>query len=209
MKQSATDAKKARLLALASTMLEQKGFQQLKVAELARAGSVSISTVYAIFGSKEGIYLSYIESKIDALLEAIDGIADEDPVMQLKQYAGFIFGTLEQGRLVFEEGVSSNPLFFNSVSNEFPQSAKKIHSFLAACFSKINPGLEKEQTDLLGYAFSGQLHGYMQYWVMAGGDPLVLAEQLCDTFICQTKGCYPYAQDKDAEAKGGSDENRT
>ncbi|WP_345984837.1 TetR/AcrR family transcriptional regulator [Sulfurimonas sp. HSL-1656] len=208
MKKSVMDAKKARLLALASTMLEQKGYQQLKVAELARAGSVSISTVYAIFGSKEGIYLAYIESKIAALLEAIDGIADEDPVLQLKQYAGFIFGTLEQGRIVLEEGVRNNPLFFNALSNEFSQSAKKIHSFLTACFAKINPGLEKEQTDLLVYIFSGQLHGYMQYWVVAGGNPLALAEQLCETFICQTKGCYPYAQGKDAEAKGGSDENR-
>ncbi|WP_345969478.1 TetR/AcrR family transcriptional regulator [Sulfurimonas sp. HSL1-6] len=205
---SATDTKKARLLKIASTMLEHEGFQQLKVAELAKAGSVSISTVYAMFGSKEGIYLAYIESKIATLLEAIDRIADEDPVIQLKQYAGFIFGMLEQGRLVFEEGVSSNPLFFNAVSNEFPQSAKKIHSFLATCFSKINPDLDREQTDLLGYVFSGQLHGYMQYWVVAGGDLQVLAGQLCDTFICQTRGCYPDTRNAARQQKGGSDENR-
>ncbi|WP_345987265.1 TetR/AcrR family transcriptional regulator [Sulfurimonas sp. HSL1-2] len=203
MSKRVPDMKKAKLLEVASMMLEREGFQQFKVAELARAGSVSISTVYAIFGSKEGIYFAYIEAKIVTLFEGLDRVAAEGPLIQLKHYANIIFGMVEQGRPVLEEGIRNNPLFFNALSNEFPQSAQKLYTFLAACFLKINPDLDERQARLLAYAFNGQLHGYLQYWVAAGGDPQALAEQLCDTFVCQAKACHPQTRHTAGQQNGG------
>ncbi|UFS61841.1 TetR/AcrR family transcriptional regulator [Sulfurimonas sp. HSL-3221] len=203
MTKSVPDTKRVKLLEMAAQMLEREGFQQFKVAELAKAGSVSISTVYAMFGSKEGIYLAYIEAKIAMLFEGIDRLNADDPVLQLQHYASMIFEMVQQGRLVLEEGVRNNPLFFSALGNEFPQSAQKLYAFLASCFSKINPNLDQRAAQLCAYAFNGQLHGYLQFWVVAGGDPQALAEQLCDTFICQTRGSYTDAQHKTADKKRG------
>jgi len=203
MKNSGIESKKDRLLEIASQMLERHGFGQLKVAELAKEGSVSISTVYTLFGSKEGIYLAYIEAKIDVMFDAIDTFASDDPVARLKHYVAIVFGMLEQGKLVLEEGMLNNPLFFNALSNEFPESSKKLYAFLAACLSEINPDLDARQADLLGHAFNGQLHGYMQYWITAGGDLHALAETLCDTYVCMARHCYGDSQNAPRERGGG------
>ena len=195
MKTSALETKRAALLDIASQMLRREGFQRFKVAALAEAGSVSISTIYALFGSKEGIYLAYLEAKIVFLFEAIDGYTAREPVLRLKHYAGTIFKMAEEGKLMLEEGVRNNPLFFNALSNEFPQSAQKLYAFLAACLSEINPDLDERQAGLLGFAFNGQLHGYLQFWMTAGGDIHELADELCDTFVCFARECYPNGRD--------------
>lgn len=192
MENRSLEAKRAKLLETASQMLERSGYRQFKVAELAREASVSISTVYALFGSKEGLFLAYLETKIRELFDAIERVAEQDPILRLKHYASVVFGMAEKGKLIHEEGIRNNPLFFNTLSNEFPESSKKLYAFLAACLSEINPELDERQACRLGYGFNGQLHGYMRYWVTVGGSPQALSEELCNTYVCLARECYPH-----------------
>jgi len=190
MKKRSLDDKRAKLLDAASRMLERDGFQQFKVAELAREASVSISTIYTFFGSKEGIYLAYIGARADELFAALDGFRSEDPLERLKHYVAIVSDMAEQGRFVLEEGVRDNPLFFNTTTNEFPDRARQLYGFLAARFREINPELGEEEALKLGYGFNGHLHGYIQHWVGAGGVLRDLTEGLCETFVCLAMHCY-------------------
>ena len=190
MEKRSLEAKRAKLLETASQMLERSGYRQFKVAELAKEASVSISTVYALFGSKEGIYLAYIGARADELFDAIDGFRSEDPLERLKHYVAIVSNMAEQGKFVLEEGARDNPLFFNTTTNEFPDRARQLYGFLAARFREINPGLDEGEALKLGYGFNGHLHGYMQHWVGAGGELRDLTEGLCETFVCLAMHCY-------------------
>jgi AcrR family transcriptional regulator len=202
MNRNAHETKKSLLLSHAAEMIERDGYEGFKIAELAAAASVSISTVYTLFESKEGIYLAYIESKIAALFSAIEADATEDAFQRLERYAAVVCDMAEQGKIVLEQGVQSNPLFFTAMSNEFSESAQKLYAFLAECFSQINPSLDERQAYQLGYGFNGQLHGYLQYWAAMGGDLDALMDEVCDTFFCLATDCSETIRRQTMRKKG-------
>ena len=59
------ELKKELLLEEASKQFEEIGYEHMKVADLAKTAQVSVGTIYALFNSKEGLYLAYIEHQIN------------------------------------------------------------------------------------------------------------------------------------------------
>ena len=66
------DLKKELLLQEASVHFEAVGFEQMKVADLAKTAGVSIGTIYALFESKDGLYLAYIEHQINLFTKELE-----------------------------------------------------------------------------------------------------------------------------------------
>ena len=181
-----SESRKIMLLEIASRMFESNGYKNFKIAEFAKIAAVSMSTVYTLFGSKEELYLMYIQSKIDDMFSAIDGFETDDPHLRLEHYISVIFKLAEQGKNILKDGVE-NPLFFTALSNEFSESAEKLYYFLTTCFMEINPFLERDQAHRLGYAFNGQLNGYLQYWATVGGDINALSDELYESALYMAK----------------------
>ncbi len=177
------ESKKSLLLKIASEMIEEDGYQHLKIADLAKAASVSMSTVYQHFESKEDIYLTYIKSKIDDMFNAVDNFETDDPYLRLRHYVSVIFRLAVAGETVLSEGIRNNPLFFMALSNEFNESSKKLYDFLAVCIMEINPVLGRQHALRLAYGFNGQLHGYLRYWTETGDDINALTDELCENFL--------------------------
>ena len=65
IKDKMNELKKELLLEEASKIFEEIGYEHMKVADLAKTAQVSIGTIYSLFNSKEGLYLSYIEHQIN------------------------------------------------------------------------------------------------------------------------------------------------
>ncbi len=128
----------------------------------------------------------YIQSRIEELFSAIERFETEEPHLQLEHYISVIFRLAEQGKSVLKEGVE-NPLFFTILSNEFSESAAKLYDFLAGCFMGINPSLNKDRARRLGYAFNGQLNGYLQYWVKGDGDLNTLSDEVYENAMCMAR----------------------
>jgi len=65
IKDKMQEVKKELLLQEASKEFEKIGYEHMKVADLAKTAQVSVGTIYALFNSKEGLYIAYIEHQID------------------------------------------------------------------------------------------------------------------------------------------------
>ena len=87
-------ATKNRMLDAAETLLLEKGFAGMTIADVARKANVSPQTVYAVFNSKAGIIMAAIEDRVmrdDKNVDTIKQIyATDDPLLILKNVAKLI-----------------------------------------------------------------------------------------------------------------------
>jgi AcrR family transcriptional regulator len=104
------ELKKELLLKEASTQFEEIGYEYMKVADLAKAAGVSIGTIYTLFGSKEGLYLAYIEYQINTFFEELqkNTISDKDAKQRIYTFIELKFFYYQQKRKAIEQSASNN-----------------------------------------------------------------------------------------------------
>ncbi len=189
MKNTSSEEKRAMILTLASVMIESKGYEQFKIADLAREASVSIATLYALFDSKEGLYAACVRYKLEVMMASVRRQATEGAAERLRCFIVHVFHIANEGKLVLSQGMKNNPLFFNAHNNEFFETIEEIRRFLSDCFKELNPDIDEERARRLAYGFSGHIHGYMQYW-LEGDMPLDMwIDEACESYVCLSRHC--------------------
>ncbi len=71
-KQREVEARRDEILCAAERLFSKHGFFKTSMAEIAGAAQFAMGTVYRIFESKEEIYISLMESKVEELLRLLD-----------------------------------------------------------------------------------------------------------------------------------------
>ena len=82
----------------------EKGFNQARVADVARKAGVADGTIYLYFKNKEDLLLSIFEQKMDELLAGLgDALAQsDDPVERIRAFARFHFRQVRENRRAAE-----------------------------------------------------------------------------------------------------------
>jgi len=191
MKEKLRNLKREVLLEKAGAILERGGYEALKIADVAQAGSVSMSTIYALFGSKEGLYIAYIRSEIEAFVVMLQqrGREVDEPLARLSLYLTMKFAFMKQRRSVVEPGMRNNPLYFQLISNEFADVLRPVFTYIADCFRQLEPGCGEGEAMLAAYTFNGFSDGYVQSWLETGEEPAGAVEEICRRFVCMLRQC--------------------
>ena len=71
-KQREVEARRGEILCAAERLFSKHGFFKTSMAEIAGAAQFAMGTVYRIFESKEEIYISLMEAKVEELLRLLD-----------------------------------------------------------------------------------------------------------------------------------------
>ena len=71
-KQREYEARRQEILAVAECLFSKNGFFKTSMAEIATAAQFAMGTVYRFFKSKEEIYISIVEAKVEELAELLD-----------------------------------------------------------------------------------------------------------------------------------------
>ncbi len=184
IKEKMKDLKKELLLEEASVMFEAIGYEQMKVAELAKRARVSVGTIYAIFNSKEGLYISYIEYQINNLFAELEvKISPEStPKERIHAYIEAKFEHVLQKRKAIEQG-GNNPLFFTSLYSEHANPFEKIFTFLNVCLTKVDPSLDEVKAKRMAYALNGLMDGYITLWLELDDDLLEKVDEVYEMFL--------------------------
>ena len=66
------EARRQEILAAAECLFSKNGFFKTNMAEIATAAQFAMGTVYRFFKSKEEIYISIVEAKVEELAELLD-----------------------------------------------------------------------------------------------------------------------------------------
>jgi AcrR family transcriptional regulator len=192
IKTKMNNLKKELLLEEASIHFEEVGYEEMKVADLAKSAGVSIATIYGFFESKEGLYLAYIEHQIELFTKELEKgtLLLVDPSLKLKVFIELKFSYYTNKFEALKHSVKNNPFFFNNLYKENAHPLQNIFLFQASCFKEINKNLDDESAMQMAYLFNGFSDGYVSRWFEVQDDLMGKVDEACELFIGMVKAYH-------------------
>jgi len=189
IKEEMNRVKKELLLKEASKLFEEIGYEQMKVADLAKTAQVSVGTIYTLFQSKEGLYLTYIEHQINRFfIELQEKIAqDASAKEKIHAFIELKFTYYSQKRRAIEQSATNNPLFFNTLAKEHSLAFEKIYAYLEECFLELNPQFNRAKAMRMAFALNGFSDGYISLWLEMEDDLMEKVDEVSSLFIAMVE----------------------
>jgi len=190
IKDKMNELKKELLLEEASKQFEDIGYEQMKIADLAKRAKVSVGTIYSLFNSKEGLYLAYLEHQICSFfLELENKTLDiSNPQRKIHMFIELKFSYYSQKRKAIEQNATNNPLFFNTLYKEHSKPFQKIYTYLEECFIELNPQIDKEKATRMAFAINGFSDGYISLWLEVNDNLMEKVDEVSEFFIAMVEG---------------------
>lgn len=184
------EIKKDLLLEEASKLFETVGYENMKISDLAKNAGVSQSTIYAIFVNKEGLYLEYIRYHIKGFMEELNSSITPNST-NLDKIEAFIrlkFSYYIQKEKALQHTLKNNPLFFNTLYNDFNNPFDEVYEFLANTFKQFDSSLDDTEAMKRAYALSGYSDRYISFWMVTKDiDLFESVHEVCTTFLATLK----------------------
>jgi TetR/AcrR family transcriptional regulator len=162
------------ILAAAECLFSKRGFFKTSMAEIAEAAEFAIGTVYQFFKSKEEVYVSLVESKMEKFDELIDGriataktaVEKVDAVIRTKlEY-------FEQNRDFFRIYVSEWSGFEWTLKSAFGERCwKRYQAQLDLMTDTIREGIRQGEFRKVdpaeaAFALHGMLNSTIYLWIL-------------------------------------------
>ena len=194
IKDKMNELKKELLLEEASKIFEEIGYEQMKVADLAKIAKVSVGTIYALFNSKEGLYLSYIEHQINNFFIELENqaLSKATPQEKIHTFIELKFSYYTQKRKAIEQSATNNPLFFNTLVQEHSEAFQKIYNYLEKCFIELNPKIDKDKATRMAFAINGFSDGYISLWLELDDNLMERVDEVSRLFTGMVEGCHEH-----------------
>ncbi|MDH3503534.1 MAG: TetR/AcrR family transcriptional regulator [Nitrospirota bacterium] len=176
-KQREYEARREEILLAAERKFSQNGFFKTSMAEIAEAAQFAMGTVYRFFKSKEDIYISLVEAKVEELLRLLEEATQSRLPAQekLRAVIQVKLAFADQNRAFFRIYVSEWSGFEWTVKSAFGERVWKRYlaqidlvanlikeGIKTGEFRKMNP----KDTSL---AFHGMLNSTIYLWILQAG----------------------------------------
>lgn len=176
-KQREYEARREEILLAAERKFSQNGFFKTSMAEIAEAAQFAMGTVYRFFKSKEDIYISLVEAKVEELLRLLEEATQSRLPAQekLRAVIQVKLAFADQNRAFFRIYVSEWSGFEWTVKSAFGERVWKRYlaqidlvanlikeGIKTGEFRKVNP----KDTSL---AFHGMLNSTIYLWILQSG----------------------------------------
>jgi AcrR family transcriptional regulator len=157
------------ILDVAGGVFAREGYHSASMDEIAELAGVSKPMLYAYFGSKEGLYLAYVERAGSELLERLENARPSDrrpaPVLQarISEFLSFVEEHGDGWKVLFRELGSTRP-FSDQVAQLRERIAGTIRRMIesgAAC----SPGYPPAAADAIAHALVGAGESLANWWL--------------------------------------------
>ena len=128
-KQREYEARRQEILAAAESLFSKNGFFKTSMAEIATAAQFAMGTVYRFFKSKEEIYISIVEAKVEELTELLDKaiIKEKSPSDKLNAFIQVKLAYADRNRDFFRIYVSEWSGFEWTIKSAFGERVWKLY----------------------------------------------------------------------------------
>ena len=189
------------ILKVAGTAFASDGYERASMDRIAELAGVSKPMLYAYFGSKEGLYVAYIEGTgrelVQRLVAADQGEAPHTVRLRtlISEFLAFVEDHRDGWTVLFHEVNASRPLV-ELVAQLRSQVAAEIAGMLEAGTSSW-AGLEPPASDGVAHAIVGAGESLANWWLE---HPAVPREQVTDWFVGLAQAAIASAGRTDAAA---------
>jgi AcrR family transcriptional regulator len=157
------------ILEVAGQTFAREGYHSASMSEIAELADVSKPMVYAYFGSKEELYIAYINRMGGELLDRLLGaIGEHDPPLsrlrtRVAEFLAFVEEHRDGWRVLFTEMSSSRPLA-DEVAGLRRQIADAISRMVQASVP-AEAALPPAAIDAIGHAIVGAGESLANWWL--------------------------------------------
>jgi AcrR family transcriptional regulator len=154
------------ILDVAGQVFARAGYDAASMDEIAELVGVSKPMLYAYFGSKEGLYLSYVERAGRDLLDRLVGAAPPDapPSTALRaritEFLAFVEEHDDGWRVLFREAASSRPL-----AEQVAQLRRRIVDAIRRMIDASGLGNPEPASDAIAHALVGAGESLANWWL--------------------------------------------
>jgi AcrR family transcriptional regulator len=176
------------ILEVAGRVFARAGYFSSSMDEIAELADVSKPMLYAYFGSKEGLYVAYIDRTGRELLDRLEQAAPEqrDPMSALRarieEFMAFVEEHRDGWTVLFRELTSSRPLA-DEVAALRGQIAAAVQRMISTS-SSSQPCLGAEASDAVAHAIVGAGESLANWWLE---HPEVPREQVVDWYVSMVR----------------------
>jgi len=178
------ERREQQILDQAGAIFARAGYHSASMDEIADSAGVSKPMVYAYFGSKEGLYLAYIERSGRDLEQRLVGASapDRQPVSILRaritEFLAFVEEHGDGWRVLFREAGSRQPIA-EHVAEIRERIAAAIRIMIEACAGSW-PGHGPPMSDAIAHALVGAGESLANWWL---DHPHVGRDQVADWYL--------------------------
>lgn len=157
--------KRDTILEKAAILFEEHGFQAMKITDLAKEVGISIGSIYALFESKDQLYMAYIHQKIDLFLEQLIAVSkDSSPEETLFLFITMRFEVCAQMRKAFDNRLVNNPVFDSILTSGLEDPIEKVYIYLASIIALIQPSAPSRTSIEQAYLLEGLCDAQIKHW---------------------------------------------
>ncbi|RKY31301.1 MAG: hypothetical protein DRP67_02825 [Candidatus Omnitrophota bacterium] len=166
------EKRKKQILKAAAEIFGKRGYWKTDMESIAKKAHIAKGTIYLYFKNKENLFLSIIDSGLDALSERM-----EEELSGIKDF----FNKIKRSIQIYLEFFEKNFVYFNIITHENPGLGVKVsEKFWKKFFEKfkkieddfkkgISSGIIKNLPvkDAI-FSLIGILHGIIDQWILSG-----------------------------------------
>ena len=161
--------RKKLIIETAHEYFKTYGYTNVQVEKIAKELEMGIGTIYSIFGSKEGLFLSWLFYIVNKAYQELKDQFEmqNNPIKQCEIFANFKLMYYEKNRSVFKDYIKNNPFFLKDATRGEDNPMKKIYLLLATSIERL---IEKETNLMtkdayhLAYLLDGIVDSYIEYY---------------------------------------------
>jgi AcrR family transcriptional regulator len=160
------ERREQQILDVAGTIFARAGYHSASMDEIADAAGVSKPMLYAYFGSKEGLYLAYIERAGRDLQERLVGAAapDRRPASLLRaritEFLAFVDEHSDGWRVLFGEVGSTQP-----IAEHVAELRERIAEAIGWMLADAELGFTPPAADAVAHALVGAGESLANWWL--------------------------------------------
>lgn len=129
--------KKELYLKEISKYIDEVGYKNFKISELAKQLETSVGTIYNLFYSKEELYLEYLIFKLQIFSQRLSSQETANPTENLKLYLQCKYEIFIQ--IDKNSPMTSDPFFFHKLDIANHPIVLEIYEFLKRQFQQLAP----------------------------------------------------------------------
>lgn len=164
LKEKIKEYKKELVLQKAGEYLEQKGFKEAKMADIAKHCGISVGALYKLFASKDELFYEYVRYQVALFYNRLQMRFEflQTPQERIKEFIKLKFELFMEKKALLKDTLAGDPLFFVKLSANKENPAKMVYELLAKELEKLGLSNPRKLSYLLNY----YTYGYIEYWLI-------------------------------------------
>ena len=184
-KQRESEARRSEILNAAECLFSKHGFFKTSMAEIATRSQFAMGTMYRFFKSKEDIYISLVEAKVEALGQLLEHHISqaETPTDKINALIRVKLEYADRNRDFFRIYVSEWSGFEWTVKSAFGERVWKLYmSQVDLVADLVRDGIQQGEfrsvvPEDASFALHGMLNSTMYVWILQANPKTSLVEK--------------------------------